>query len=248
MSVKNDNIKSIANAFAILDYIFKTKKSGVSELSDVLDLPKTTVFRILKTLEELNVVIQDDLEQYSLGYELYKYRFSDSENQTLINWSASAMRTFAETCGETINLGILVNNEVQIIHSEVGEFYSLQPNLSPTSPLYCSGMGKIFLSTFDETQLVSYFNEAFTKRTINTMISAEAMRPYLKKVIETQLSYDNEEYEYGLTCVATPLFDHEGNVIAALSVSGPTSRLAYKGFETIEALLLETSQKISVAK
>lgn len=248
MSVKNDNIKSITNAFAILDHIFRMNKSGVTELSEALGLPKTTVFRILKTLEDMNIVIQDDSELYSLGYELYKYRFSDSENQTLINWSSMAMRTFAENCGETINLGILVNNEVQIIHSEVGEFYSLQPNLSPTSPLYCSGMGKIFLSTFDEKQLKTYFNQPFTKRTINTITSAESMRPFLKKVIETQLSYDNEEYEYGLTCVATPLFDHEGNVIAALSVSGPTSRLAYKGFDTIEALLLETSQKISIAK
>ena len=62
---------------------------------------------------------------------------------------------------------------------------------------------------------------------------------------ETKITYDNEEFEYGLSCISTAVYNNEGKIIAALSVSGPSSRLIHKGYEELEKRLLETSKAIT---
>ncbi|MEG0328718.1 MAG: IclR family transcriptional regulator [Erysipelothrix sp.] len=240
----SENIKTIDNAFDIIDLLDKNEKMGVGELSTSLDLPKTSVHRILKTLHNRKIVIQDDQERYTLGYGMYKYAQGINKHNLLVNCARLPMQEFARKTGETLNLGVLVGDEVIIIHSEEGEYYSLQPMLSANSDLNCSGMGKMFLSQFDNDSLVNYFNQDFKLRTINTLTTLSEYETEKVEILEQRLAYDNEEYEYGLSCIATAIFDNESRIIAALSVSGPTSRLQYKDREYLADMLLETANAI----
>ena len=240
-----ENIKSIQNAFEIIECLHLKGKAGVSELSSSLNLPKTTTHRVLKTLKNLNIVNQDNDEVYSLGYSMFKYAQGIEHDQALINTAQGPMQFFSNETGETINLGIFLDEEVLIIHSSVGDSYTLQPSLSQSSPLYCSGMGKVFLSKFKDDRLKEYFDKDLKKRTVNTITNQEDYKKEKNKFLENKLAYDNEEYEYGLSCISTAVYNEDGDIIAALSVSGPSSRLKYKGVERLENLLLETSQAIT---
>ena len=241
----SENIKSIENAFQIIEHLHKNGKVGVSEIAANLNLPKTSTHRILKTLQNLNVIIQDENEIYTLGYSMLKYASGINQHQTLIDTATPAMTDFSKETGETLNLGILLGEEVLILHSAIGDFYSLQPIYSQNSPLYCSGMGKVFLSQFENEKLESYFERDLKQRTVNSITEKEAYDKEKETFFETKITYDNEEFEYGLSCISTAVYNNEGKIIAALSVSGPSSRLIHKGYEELEKRLLETSKAIT---
>ena len=241
----SENIKTIENAFQIIEHLHDNGKVGVSDIATALGLPKTSAHRILKTLQNLNVVIQDEDEIYALGYSMFKYASGIHQDQTLIDTASPAMSEFSKETGETVNLGILLGDEVLVLHSAIGEFCSLQPTLSQSTPLYCSGMGKVFLSQFEEKKLESYFESDLKERTINSITEKISYDKEKSIFFETKIAYDNEEYEYGLSCISTAIYSNDGKIIAALSVSGPSSRLIHKGYKELEKRLLETSKAIT---
>lgn len=232
--------KTVVHVFRILDAINSSESpQGVSELTRSTDLPKTTVFRLLTTLEHLGVVDSNSTQQYKLGSKVLGYSKSASRQNSLIQLAKPYMQKYAEKQHENINIGILYENQVLYLDSEEGDHFNLQVNLFPVAPLYCSSMGKIFLSQFSESDLNGYLNETNLKRrTINTLDKPEKLKQELKEIKKTGVSYDNEEYEYGLTCIAVPIIK-SGKVIAAASVSGPTSRLKVRGWDNIRQSIIE---------
>lgn len=245
MADKNEPIQAIVNAIKIMDLINEKGAIGTREISKTLDIPKSTVFRILKSLESQNFLISTNQEEYAIGYKILNYRVGAQKEQNLVSYAAPFLKEFAKTTQETINLAIPKNNKSFVIHSEEGEYYTLQSNILPESHFYCSSTGKIFLTEMDETALKDYFSQLLDKRTINTIIDYETFVTEKKRILEGRIAYDNEEYEYGLTCLATPI-KRKGKVIAAISVSGPTTRLKVKDFLALESLLKKTAQKIEL--
>lgn len=227
--------KTVVHVFKILDAISASSNPvGVSELTRVTELPKTTVFRLLETLEHINAVDIDANQQYKIGPRIFSYAKSVEQQNGIVKLATPYMKRFAQETKENINIGILYENQVLYLHSEEGEKFSLQVNLFPLAPLYCSSMGKIFLSSFSEDQLTSYMkNTKLTARTVNTLLDQKALLKDVLNIRKTHIAYDHEEYEYGLTCVAVPLIQ-KGKIIAAASVSGPTSRLKVRGWNNIQ--------------
>lgn len=245
MKESNDNIKVIENTFLILDLLFENKKMGIRELAKTSELAKTTVFRIIKTLESLNVIEQDIDEQYYLGLKLSKFGIHINSSLDLVQFAAPFMKELAAETGESINLGILHEQQALIIHTEIGESYTLQSMLQPISPLYCSGMGKIFLSSMTAEERKTYYQQNLVQRTVNSLVSLEQFEPEIGKILQQKIAFDHEEYEYGLSCVATPIYNNHQEIIAALSLSGPTSRLAFKGQDYLEEKLKYCANRIS---
>lgn len=238
--------KTVLHVFKIMDALNAADNSlGVSELTRVTGLPKTTVFRLLGTLEHVHAVTATPNQQYQIGPKLLAYTKSADHQNSLVKVALPFMKEFAATTHENINIGILYENQVLYLHSEEGEQFSLQVNLFPVAPLYCSSMGKIFLTSFSNPELTQYLSQTTLKRrTVNTLTNDEQIRNELQKITQTGLSYDNEEYEYGLTCIAVPLYKDK-ELIAAASVSGPTSRLKVRGWEYIQDSIVEFGETLS---
>lgn len=238
------NIKTLDNVFTILNFLTEHQPIGISEIARQTKLSKTTTFRLLKALEIHHMVQQLDLEQYAIGYGFLKYKPLELCGQTLINLAKPYMRDFTKATGEGINLAIKHDNRVYYIHTEVGEDYFLQSSLAPTSQLYCSSMGKIFLSHMPEQELKDYFKQDLTARTHHTLTSLDAFQKEKLAILNKGISYDNEEYEYGLTCISSGLFQ-DGQLIATIGCSGPSSRLSYKGLNQLERQLKHTADAIN---
>lgn len=244
MSKENDLIKSIDNAFSLLDLLSEYGPLGISEITRLSGLAKTTVFRILKTLEHRGIVMQIEDEIYAISYKILKYQPSPLNEQQLIKVAKPYMQEFSQKTGETINLSILYRDEIYIIHSESGESYMLQSSLTPVTDLYCSSMGKIFLSEMAADELEKYYQKSLFKRTINTIIHYPDFCEEQQKIKQNHIAYDHEEYEYGLTCMATGLYQNS-QLIAALGCSGPTTRLGFKGLAQLEENLKKTAETIN---
>ena len=240
--------QSVINSFKILEAISSSASYvGVSQLSKKTSLPKTTVFRLLETLHYLGLVKQNDKQEYMLGRAFLKYIDRVKNQEDLVSVSAPFLKEFASEIGETINLGILYNDEVIYLKSIRGERFTFRVQLLPVAPLYNSSLGKIFLSTLSNEALEDYINKTdFEKTTINTIVDIDKFKEEINKVKEQNIAYDNEEAEYGLTCVALPI-TKSNKVIAAISVSGPTSRLKIKGLNKIIQTLQDTADSINHA-
>ncbi|MEG0255514.1 IclR family transcriptional regulator [Vagococcus sp.] len=239
MEKKSPVIKNVVDTFRILDVLNENGEVGLAHLSQELEIPKTTIFRIIKTLEEINVVKQMPNSDYALDYRLSVYAKSAAKENQLVEIATPFMNQLRDSFLETVNLGILNDNQVVIMQTVEGEFYQLQTTLVPVSPLYCSGMGKLFLSQFDKESLAEYFVD-LPKRTVNTIVDSNDFLKNVKKIKEQGYSVDEEEYEYGLSCYAVPIYAKDGSIICAISVSGPTSRLLHKG---VDLLVKELKEK-----
>lgn len=230
MDKKNPVIKNIVDAFSVLDLINEEQEIGIAAISEKLNLPKTTIFRIIKSLEEVNVVQQLENSKYSLGYHLSAYSKGTIQDNKLKLIAEPYMKKIVEVTGESVNLGVRYGDDVIIVNTINGEFYQLQTTLLPFSPLYCSGMGKLYLSQLNDEALKNYFVD-LKARTVNTITDFKMFKEDQKRILETGVSVDNEEYEYGLTCYAVPIFNNSGGLICAISISGSTGRLNHKGVD-----------------
>ncbi len=245
--MKPNPVKNVMlnRTFDILDEMSKAYGTvGISELSESLGISKATIFRILQTLLERGVVMQDDQERYSLGYTLVQYASHVKLQQNISSLAEPHMKKLSKETGETINLGMLHDDVLLHILSVPGEENIWMKRLVPVSDLYCSSGGKLFLAEQNEDFLYDYFSKPRRKRTIHTITTLEEFLPQLEKIRLLGHAHDNEEYEYGLSCCAYPIRSASGKLQASLSMSGPQSRIAFKGEESLWQKLKETAEVI----
>lgn len=241
----SDFIAIIDKTFKILDFIHTNEKPiGISEISKNLNIPKTNTFRILKTLEHLSV-IEEKNNGYILGKKMILYNKSSILQNDIIQIADTHMQNLCNLTNETINLGIFFENNILILHSIYGEKTNLVSKLPPVCPLNASSIGKIYLSHQDDSFISNFFNNTLEKRTIHTIITYKEFITQKDNILKNNLAYDSEEYEYGLTCISSGIFDKNNDILGGISISGPTTRLIFKNFKFLEKHILETAQNIT---
>lgn len=240
-------IRMVDRAGAILEYLYESNEPvGVSKISSDLDLPKATAFRILKTLLKWNIVETDfNTNNYRLGKVLIKYGGQLTSNMDFIKMAKPVINDLSNRLGESVNINIEYQNNALNIYKSAGDDFKLVSRLIPISPLNCSASGKIFLSNKSDEFLEDYFSsEAIEKRTIYSITKYDTFKDELNKINTSGLSYDDEEYEYGLYCIAHPIY-HDDKLVASISVSGPKARLQNKGIKNIEDELKSSCKMIT---
>lgn len=238
-------ITILGRAFTIMEELLKSDKPlGVSELARLTGIPKANTFRIMKTLEELKAVSPKE-DGYILGSKMIELGAGAKHNDEFMLVAKPYLQKLSKTCEETVNLGIMFQDYVLFIHTELAEQRSLVASLPPVTPLYCCSVGKIFLAYQTNKELEHYFKVHHPiKRTINTRTTKEALLQESEKNRRDGIAHDHEEYDYGLSCIAAPIFLGE-NLAAGISLSGPTSRLQYKGYAFLEKELKATAEALS---
>ena len=247
---KNLN-QSIIKAFSVLDAFTDDKKEwGVRELATKTGYNKSTVYRLLSTLVSLNVVQQNDNEKYQLGSKLFELGNRVSIYKSLRNLTNTPIQKVALEIQETILLGIL--KEQQVFH--INKADSLQglkisTSIGSYAPINGSAIGKLLLA-FASPDAQKAFLDSVTLKpfTKNTITSTLKLREELQLIQQQKFALDIEESELGLVCIAIPIYNNKGKVIASISASGPSSRfkmenvanyiqILQKGANTIEQSL-----------
>ncbi|SHE76719.1 transcriptional regulator, IclR family [Tissierella praeacuta DSM 18095] len=239
-------IPMIDRAFEVINFMYNSiEEVGISQISKELKIPKATVYRILFTLSKWGFVEKSNSDKYFLGKSFIKYGSRVKSDIDISTIATPYIDSLAKEVGESVNLGILYEDLVMTIYNAKGEDFYLVSKLIPISPLNCSAMGKLYLSQYSDEELRKYFNsDKPQSRTINSIIDLEKFLELKENIKNEGVSYDREEYEYGLTCIAAPIKNCEENIVATISISGPTSRLGYKGFDYLRDKLLKTAIEI----
>ena len=243
---KDNSIVSVARALDIIDLIANHGTPlKMSFISEALDIPKVTTFRTLNTLVEKKYLSKKDDDTYFLGLKFISMGIVAKRSTSLISIAQPHVERLRDVTGEGVNLGILNNDMICNIIHVPGDSFLLLSTLSPLSPMYCASIGKVFLIHKTPEEREAFFSKPLKKLTKNTVTTLEGFEKILTQFAETSVVYDDEEFEYGLSCIAAPIYDCEGTLIAGVSVTGPTSRLKSKDDAVLRKHLLNCASAIT---
>ena len=241
-------IKSIVKAFRLIELLVTKNEFQLAELCRLLKSPKTTIHRMLLTLESLGYVQQNP---QSLGYmasiKIFELGGKVAQNLNLIQIAKPLMIKLSEKTGETINLGILDGTDVICIDKvESKQHLKIDQPIGYRTKAYQTGMGKAILAYLSEEERAGLFaKHTVSTGTSKSLKTISAIAENLKKVREQGYAVDNEEYIIGVRCVGAPIFDHNSKVVAGLSIAGPALRIKERNIGSLAKLVTETAAFIS---
>jgi IclR family KDG regulon transcriptional repressor len=243
-----ESVSSVLKVFSILESLGEQKEIGVSELSQRLMMSKATTYRFLQTMKTLGYVTQEnEADKYSLTLKIFELGSKSLEYVDLVTLADKEMRLISEKTNEALHLGALDDNAIIYIH-KIDSNYSLrmQSKIGRRNPLYSTAIGKVLLANRDESFIRSTLSTVeFIKHTEKTIENTEQLLAALEAVKTQHYAEDNEEQEPGLRCIAAPVYDRFGNVIAGISISLPTIRFEQARMQEYVNLLQQAGKRIS---
>lgn len=242
-------IHSVEKAIQIL-YLFSHQKAvwGISEIAQTLDMHKSTVFRLIDTMVDNGLLRKtQDKQKYRLGLKLFELGGVVFDEFHLKDIANTYIHALSDECGETVHMGIL--NEMSVMSIETADTKnSLKPAIliGKSSPIHCTGIGKAILAFLDESKQCNLLTKiTLTKFTDKTITLMPVLKGELEKIRKRGYAIDDMEHELGIRCIAAPVFDHTNEVIASLSISGPSIRITPEKIDGFSALLIDTCKNIS---
>jgi IclR family KDG regulon transcriptional repressor len=244
-------IQSIKRAVQILNsFTLKKDELGITELSERLNLHKSTVHRILVTLEDEGFVAKDQVSQkYRLGIKLFELGHIVKEQIEIRNYALPIMKELAQKTEESIDLNILSDGKrVSIEKIESPHDVRRIIQLGKSLPLYCGGSGKALLAFLPNEEIDKIIQkEKFIPFGPKTITDPIKLKEHLKEIRKSGYAISFEERILGSASVAAPILDYKGQVVASLSISGPTTRFTKKKVPMLISLVKEAAKKISVS-
>ncbi|SET79997.1 transcriptional regulator, IclR family [Natronincola peptidivorans] len=251
-SVNAENKKTIGSvikAIEIMDLLTASEDElGATEISHRLNLNVSGTYHILNTLKACNIIEQNyKTKKYRLGLKLWKIGKKAREQNQLALFMKPYLKELRNLTNETANLTILDHGEiVYIAQEESDRLVKMFTKIGAKAPLFCSGAGKVLLAFQPKEKQRNLIDGiVFHKFTDKTIANAAALQQELEKIQQKGYAYDDEEREYGVSCIAAPIFDFDNEVIAAMSISGPTSRFHRENTRKWTEEILQLTARIS---
>ena len=224
-------------------------EQGIAEISHALEISKNSATRLLATLERRGYVERNPLtDRYQLGLKVLELRQSYLRQGGLLTRARPLLEGLMAESGETVYLALL--KKAHIVYAAAVE--SNQPvrvvsRVGTRLPAYCTASGKVHLAHLPNAVLDKLYPDNDLQRfTPQTLATKQALLNELQAVAEQGYAVDNEEYDREVRCMAVPVFDHTGNVAAAMSLSGPSFRLPEtRVYDELVPLMLKLSAELS---
>ncbi|WP_415033460.1 IclR family transcriptional regulator [Azonexus sp.] len=201
--------------------------ASLKQLAATTDLHPSTAHRILAAMCQARFVERQDAGNYRLGIRLLELGSIVKSRINLREVALPFMQALHEKVGESINLGIRQDDEIVYLErtSSGRSLVRVVYLVGGRAPLHLTSLGKLFLAADSQNKVRDYAKRSgLPGKTPHSLTQLETLEKALDKVRRHGIAYDDEEAELGLTCVAAPIHDEEGSIVAALSVSAPTER------------------------
>jgi DNA-binding IclR family transcriptional regulator len=220
---------------------------GVTDIASMLDMHKSTVHRLLLTLEKEGFVRQS-AGRYALTWRLLEIASGIPVREGVRQATLRHLEKVVARTGETAHLAVLYVGQVLYVEKVEGTHALRMPSaVGRRVPLHCTALGKVILAGLNETErrrLV--FDSALEQLTPNTITDPQVLWERVEEVSHAGYAIDHEEIEQGLMCIASPVCADDGTTCAAISIAAPASRLQAHLEEDISAVQ-ETAAELSAA-
>ena len=241
------SVPAVEAALSILETLSTVQELGVTELAKRLGLGKGSAYRLLATLVRRGYVEKDpQTDRYRLTYRLFAVGSRTAGRLGLREIAHPVMERLRSETRETVNLGVLDDFRTVSVHLvQSPHILGIHMRIGGL-PAHATGTGKILLAALDPAELARRLEGRRLERiTLRTIRSRTALVAELARVREREYALDDEECSLGMRCVAAPIRDHRGVVVAALSVVAPCQRLTPAGLPATIALVQGAAKEIS---
>jgi DNA-binding IclR family transcriptional regulator len=242
---------STDKVLSILEYLANAGKPiRLQTIAADLGLNNSTVSRFLMSLEKNGYVHQEqETRRYMLTMKLCSLTRKLLSNNNMVNYAKPFLEHLSELFMEASCLSIEQDMSVVYVATHDGPDNMLKSfsYIGKRAPMHCTGSGKLLLTNYTDEQLAEYLRlKGNIKPTKNTITTYKELRNELKLIQERNYSIDNEECEIGMRCVAIPIRNYTGTIVAGLSVTGPSARMPFQKIKDKLPNLFAVSKELSL--
>src|ERR1700676_2827233 len=243
-------VQSIIKALRILDTLGDCPGGlGITELAGTLKSPKSTVHRLVSTLETGGYVYFDVLTtKYLLGSRVAKLGDHFNQQSHLLTFGVPTLEKLTRECKEASHLAILEGTEVVYISQEqTKEPIRISFGMGDRAPVYCTAGGKVLLAGLSDSAILTLYGNhvRFKRYTPRTKTRIQDLLSEIAIARREGLAYDNEEYTPGLRCIAAPVKDFSSRTVAAISLSMIKHKMTAERKPFFKEALLRASAALS---
>ena len=241
-------VRALTRGLDVLDMLARRREATLTEVAEETGLAASTAYRILETLRGRDYAhFTQATGIYRLGIRAFETGYAFVSQTHLKDVAEPRMRKLAEELGESVNLAVLDRGEVVYIHQTEGRgMMRLFTRMGARAPVHCTGVGKCLLAWLPKDEILPHLPaEPFARFTPYTITTQAKFLSVLATVKRQGYALDDEEREEGVSCVTAPIRGVRGEVVAALSVSGPTTRIKRRGITALKTAVKAATREIS---
>jgi len=230
------SVQSVDRAVSILELLARHGEQGVTEVAGELGVHKSTAFRLVATLEQRGLVEQtEDRGKYRLGVGLLRLAGATTARLDVVQEARPICRRLAQETGETVNIAVLSESSALYLDQVAGSSALQSHNwVGQHIPLHATSNGRLGEVL---RRLPSYTDATITRKS--------KLRQELERVRADGYAVAVDELEVGLSAVAAPIRNAHGDVIASMSVSGPTFRMPTEKLDRAVKLCVDAADEVS---
>lgn len=244
---RDATVRSVDRAIAILDLLASDGWRTGADVARQLDVHRSTALRLLATLEKHAMVERDPrTAKYRLGRRLPQLASVVTGEVDLRFVARPVCEGLSDALGETVTLDVLAGDVVVPIEQATASASVVGVNwLGRRTPVHCTASGKVILAFAPDAVRRRLLAEPLERRTAQTITDVVELEAQLASIRESGLARTNEELEVGLDAIAVPVRSADGEVVAALDVSGPTNRLRVGNRPELARLTVQAAADLS---
>lgn len=245
---QSGGVQSVERALTVLEILAREGHAGVSEIAEEMGIHKSTVSRLMGSLVSRGMVHQNsDRGKYQLGFGILRLASTIPGRLSLVHEARPVLESLAEEFKETVNLAVLRSNYAVNVDQAMGpSTLATYDWVGSLTPLHATSSGKVLLAALGAEERDRILKEAGLKaRTARTITSRKELDAQLLEVSAKGYAVVREEFEIGLNAVAVPVYNHQGEVTGAISISGPAFRFDPEKIPGLLETLTEAGLKVS---
>ncbi len=248
-ALKTASVPALERGLAVLEIVAKSRNGlTFSQIARCLDFPKSSIHSLLLTFVREGYLHRSETSgRYTCGMKLIRIADDAMEGIAYRQKTVPLLRQLMESTRLTAHMAILERNEATVIAKvEAPGSHSVATWVGKRIDVHCTSLGKCLIAYLSPAEVERITSEhGLLRHNENTVVSLPELRRELARVRKLGYAVDDEEEELGMRCIGVPVFDKEGRVLAAISVSGTTEQIHEGNYEQIRERLLETARLIS---
>lgn len=244
---RDNSVHSVDRAISILQVLARLGPAGVTEIATELEVHKSTVSRLLSTLESRGLVEQGASRgRYRLGYGMVQIAAGATHQHDLSVISRPICRELAEVGGETVCVAVQDGYDVVSIDQVIGSSTVTTVNwVGQRTPMHATSAGKLFLANMRPAERASILAGGLQRYTEHTIVDPDVLERELETVRQEGYAHTLNEHEIGLAAIAAPIRSIDGELIAALAISGPSFRINEDSRASLAKHVISAAAEIS---